>query len=47
MITVEGLSKRYGGTLAVDDVSFTAAAGRVTATIAGLTTRMVMRAEVK
>ncbi|TDW54556.1 ABC transporter ATP-binding protein [Kribbella pratensis] len=30
MITVDGLSKRYGGTLAVDDVSFTAAAGRVT-----------------
>lgn len=30
MITVEGLSKKYGATLAVDDVSFTAAAGRVT-----------------
>jgi ABC-2 type transport system ATP-binding protein len=30
MITVEELSKRYGGTLAVDAVTFTAAAGRVT-----------------
>jgi ABC-2 type transport system ATP-binding protein len=30
MITVERLSKKYGTTLAVDDVSFTAAAGRVT-----------------
>jgi ABC-2 type transport system ATP-binding protein len=30
MITVEQLSKKYGTTLAVDDVSFTAAAGRVT-----------------
>ncbi len=30
MITVETLSKRYGGALAVDDVSFTAATGRVT-----------------
>jgi ABC-2 type transport system ATP-binding protein len=30
MITVEALSKRYGGTLAVDAVTFTAAAGRVT-----------------
>ena len=30
MIAIEGLSKRYGTTLAVDDVSFTAAPGRVT-----------------
>ncbi|RZT13290.1 ABC-2 type transport system ATP-binding protein [Kribbella sp. VKM Ac-2569] len=30
MITVEGLTKKYGTTLAVDDVSFTASAGRVT-----------------
>ena len=30
MITIEGLTKRYGETLAVDDVSFTAEAGRVT-----------------
>jgi len=30
MITVDTLSKRYGGALAVDDVSFTAATGRVT-----------------
>jgi ABC-2 type transport system ATP-binding protein len=30
MITIEGLTKNYGTTLAVDDVSFTAAAGRVT-----------------
>ena len=30
MITFDGLSKRYGSTVAVDDVSFTAAAGRVT-----------------
>jgi ABC-2 type transport system ATP-binding protein len=30
MITIEGLTKKYGTTLAVDDVSFTAAAGRVT-----------------
>ncbi len=30
MITVETLSKRYGGALAVDDVTFTAATGRVT-----------------
>ncbi|WP_377641210.1 ABC transporter ATP-binding protein [Oryzobacter terrae] len=30
MITVEHLSKRYGGALAVDDVTFTAATGRVT-----------------
>jgi ABC-2 type transport system ATP-binding protein len=30
MITIERLTKRYGHTLAVDDVSFTAAAGRVT-----------------
>ncbi|WP_405068154.1 ATP-binding cassette domain-containing protein [Kribbella sp. NBC_01510] len=30
MITVERLTKKYGATLAVDDVSFTAAAGRVT-----------------
>jgi ABC-2 type transport system ATP-binding protein len=30
MITVEGLTKSYGPTTAVDDVSFTAAAGRVT-----------------
>ncbi|MDH6142161.1 ABC-2 type transport system ATP-binding protein [Kitasatospora sp. GP30] len=31
MIEVEQLSKRYGGTLAVDDVSFRAPSGRVTA----------------
>jgi ABC-2 type transport system ATP-binding protein len=30
MITVEGLTKKYGTTLAVDDVTFTAEAGRVT-----------------
>jgi ABC-2 type transport system ATP-binding protein len=30
MISIEGLTKRYGHTLAVDDVSFTASAGRVT-----------------
>ena len=30
MITIEGLTKYYGTTPAVDDVSFTAAAGRVT-----------------
>jgi ABC-2 type transport system ATP-binding protein len=30
VITVERLTKKYGATLAVDDVSFTAAAGRVT-----------------
>ena len=30
MITIEGLTKNYGRTLAVDDVTFTAAAGRVT-----------------
>lgn len=30
MITVERLTRRYGHTLAVDDISFTAAAGRVT-----------------
>jgi len=30
MITIEHLTKRYGTTLAVDDVSFTAASGRVT-----------------
>jgi ABC-2 type transport system ATP-binding protein len=30
MITIESLSKRYGAHLAVDDVSFTAAPGRVT-----------------
>ncbi|MFY0409913.1 ABC transporter ATP-binding protein [Solicola sp. PLA-1-18] len=30
MITVEGLSKRYGGFVAVDDVSFTAQPGQVT-----------------
>lgn len=30
MIIIEGLTKRYGRTLAVDDVSFTASAGRVT-----------------
>ena len=30
MIVIEGLTKRYGHTLAVDDVSFTAAEGRVT-----------------
>jgi ABC-2 type transport system ATP-binding protein len=30
MITIDGLTKRYGTTLAVDDVSFTAEEGRVT-----------------
>ena len=30
MITVESLTKKYGGFTAVDDVSFTAAPGRVT-----------------
>ena len=30
MITVEGLTKTYGGFTAVDDVSFVAAPGRVT-----------------
>jgi ABC-2 type transport system ATP-binding protein len=30
MIVIEGLTKRYGPTLAVDDVSFTASPGRVT-----------------
>jgi ABC-2 type transport system ATP-binding protein len=30
MIIIEGLTRRYGHTLAVDDVSFTAAEGRVT-----------------
>jgi ABC-2 type transport system ATP-binding protein len=30
MITIEGLTKKYGTTLAVDDVTFTAEAGRVT-----------------
>jgi ABC-2 type transport system ATP-binding protein len=30
MITIEGLTKQYGTTLAVDDVSFTAESGRVT-----------------
>ena len=30
MISVEGLTKKYGPTLAVDDVTFTAAPGRVT-----------------
>ncbi|HEX8343825.1 MAG TPA: ATP-binding cassette domain-containing protein, partial [Actinoplanes sp.] len=30
MITVDGLTKRYGPTVAVDDVTFTAAPGRVT-----------------
>ncbi len=30
MITIEHLTKKYGTTIAVDDVSFTAAAGRVT-----------------
>ncbi len=30
MITVEGLTKKYGPTVAVDDVTFTAAPGRVT-----------------
>src|SRR5688500_16842492 len=30
MITIESLTKQYGTTLAVDDVSFTAEAGRVT-----------------
>ena len=30
MITIDNLTKRYGTTLAVDDVSFTASAGRVT-----------------
>ena len=30
MITVEGLTKKYGPTVAVDDITFTAAPGRVT-----------------
>jgi ABC-2 type transport system ATP-binding protein len=30
MISIEGLTKKYGPTVAVDDVTFTAAAGRVT-----------------
>ena len=30
MITIEGLTKRYGGFTAVDDITFTARAGRVT-----------------
>jgi ABC-2 type transport system ATP-binding protein len=30
MITIEGLTKKYGHTVAVDDVTFTAAPGRVT-----------------
>lgn len=30
MITIDGLTRRYGQTLAVDDVTFTAASGRVT-----------------
>ena len=30
MITIDGLTKQYGTTLAVDDVSFTASSGRVT-----------------
>ena len=30
MITIEGLTKKYGDTVAVDDVTFTAAPGRVT-----------------
>jgi ABC-2 type transport system ATP-binding protein len=30
MITVENLTKQYGTTVAVDDVSFTASSGRVT-----------------
>jgi ABC-2 type transport system ATP-binding protein len=30
MITVDRLTRRYGRTLAVDDIGFTAAAGRVT-----------------
>src|ERR1700710_934314 len=30
MITVQNLTKRYGGSLAVDDLSFTVAPGRVT-----------------
>src|SRR3954468_12599406 len=30
MITIDSLTKRYGGFTAVDDVTFTAAAGRVT-----------------
>ena len=30
MITVEGLTKKYGPTVAVDDVTFTAAPGQVT-----------------
>jgi NADPH:quinone reductase-like Zn-dependent oxidoreductase len=33
MISIERLTKRYGPTLAVDDVSFTADSGRVTRTI--------------
>jgi len=30
MITIDSLTKRYGGRAVVDDVSFTAAPGRVT-----------------
>src|SRR3954451_15127226 len=30
MITIESLSKKYGGRTVVDDISFTAGAGRVT-----------------
>jgi ABC-2 type transport system ATP-binding protein len=44
MIKVEGLSKSYGGFLAVDDVTFTAQPGRVTGFLgpngAGKTTTM-------
>ena len=44
MITVEGVTKRYGGFTAVDDVSFTAQPGRVTGFLgpngAGKTTTM-------
>jgi ABC-type Na+ transport system ATPase subunit NatA len=39
MIAIEGLTKKYGTALAVDDVSFTAEAGRVTIAAAAGTRR--------
>src|SRR5262245_30142345 len=33
LLTLDGVSKRFGGLLAVDDVSFTAEAGHITALI--------------
>ena len=46
MITVEGLTKTYGGYTAVDDVSFTARPGRVTGFLgpngAGKTTTLML-----